>query len=73
LVCAGDCSGDLQVTIDELVLCVGLAMSEVRSCVSCDENGDGRVSIEELIGSVRNMLFGCDDRAEAAARHDIGA
>ncbi len=58
--CPGDCNGDDQVTIDELVGMVAVALDE-RSpqCVAADLNGDGLVTIEEIIAAVHSALYGC--------------
>ncbi len=60
--CQGDCSGDGEVTVNELVLGVNIASggAELARCASFDVNGDGEVTINELIGSVANALNGCN-------------
>ncbi|MDX2168581.1 MAG: hypothetical protein SF182_16025 [Deltaproteobacteria bacterium] len=56
--CVGDCNGDGQVTINELITGVNIALgsSPVSACPSFDENGDGEVSINELIKAVNIAL-----------------
>ncbi|MDX2170502.1 MAG: hypothetical protein SF182_25745 [Deltaproteobacteria bacterium] len=51
---AGDCNGDEAVSIDELVLGVGLALdgAPAASCERFDANGDAAVTVEELIAAV---------------------
>jgi hypothetical protein len=59
--CTGDCDGSGTVAINELILCVNVALgsSQLSTCEACDANGDGMVSINELIGAVNNALQGC--------------
>ena len=39
--CAGDCNGDAEVRIHEVIACVnsGLGLADLAFCVACDENG----------------------------------
>jgi len=59
--CIGDCDGNGEVTIDELVRAVRIPLGElpVSECPAIDANGDGEVSINELIAAVGNALSGC--------------
>ncbi|MEO8604397.1 MAG: hypothetical protein ABI629_17625 [bacterium] len=59
--CVGDCDGNTEVGINELIIGVNIALgaSPVADCPSFDENGDGEVSIAELIKGVNNALNGC--------------
>src|SRR5215467_15031109 len=59
--CTGDCDGSGMVAINELILCVNVALgsSQLNTCEACDANGDGMVSINELIGAVNNALQSC--------------
>jgi Ca2+-binding EF-hand superfamily protein len=61
ITCAGDCNGDGQVTIDELVRGVSIALDEapVSACPSLDVDGNGVVEINELVRAVENALDGC--------------
>jgi hypothetical protein len=56
----GDCSGDGQVTVDELVLGVAIALGgqPAAECPSLDADGDGQVTVDELLTAVRNALDG---------------
>ena len=56
--CAGDCSSNRSVTIDELVRCVSIALStaDLSLCTACDTDSDGVVGISELVQSVRAAL-----------------
>jgi hypothetical protein len=60
--CVGDCAPvDARVTINELILGVGIALGAqpVSACVSMDANADGAVSINELVMAVNAALNGC--------------
>jgi hypothetical protein len=61
ITCTGDCNGDGEVTIDELIRGVRLALNEPdeNACPAFDANGDGEVTIEELVAAVNNALVGC--------------
>jgi hypothetical protein len=56
----GDCNGDSEVTIDELLLMVLDALQgSVERCAAGDRNGDGSVTIDEIVGAVARALEGC--------------
>jgi YD repeat-containing protein len=58
--CAGDCNGDGEVTIDELVGLVNTSLGDAPlTCPSDDLNGDGEIEIDELLVAVNNALVGC--------------
>jgi hypothetical protein len=59
--CAGDCDGGRRVTIDELILGIGIALgdSAVASCAAFDLDDDGAVAIAELIAAVDRALGSC--------------
>jgi hypothetical protein len=59
--CQGDCGGDGQVTVDELVTMVRIALGDaaVAGCPDSDVDGDGAISIDELILAVTRALAGC--------------
>jgi hypothetical protein len=59
--CAGDCSDDAVVRIDELLRGVGIALETraLDSCPAFDRNGDGKVTVDELMLGVGNTLAGC--------------
>jgi hypothetical protein len=60
--CIGDCGGNNLVTVDEMVTGVGIALGlrAIQTCRRLDSNGDGVISINELIAAVSRLLFGCD-------------
>lgn len=59
--CAGDCSGNGIVVINELISGVLIALQQraLDTCPILDSTGDGTVSIGELIQAVNNALNGC--------------
>lgn len=59
--CAGDCSGDGQVTIDELLRGVNIALGSlsVSACGRLDQSADGAVSVDEIVSAVGRALDGC--------------
>jgi hypothetical protein len=59
--CAGDCGGDGEVTIEELIALVRIALGEAEAstCVAGDGSGDGAISIDELVLAVTRALTDC--------------
>lgn len=59
--CIGDCNCDDQVTVDELLKMVNIALelADVSTCEAGDPNDDGEVTIDEILMAVNNALFGC--------------
>lgn len=59
--CAGDCSGDRVVAINELISAVRISLGTmpIAACPSLDGDGNGEASIAELIGAVTHSLDGC--------------
>jgi hypothetical protein len=59
--CAGDCNSDSQVTVDELIVGVNVALGTTAfdMCNVFDTNGDGQVAVNELVAAVNNALNGC--------------
>ncbi|MFN8640195.1 MAG: hypothetical protein U0802_00460 [Candidatus Binatia bacterium] len=59
--CVGDCDGDGQVSVDELVrgVAIGLGSLPVSACPAMDRNGSDEVTIDELIAALNNALDGC--------------
>ena len=60
--CPGDCNGDSQVTIGELLQAVGIALGngDVATCPNVDRDRDGQVRIDELLRAVQIALDGCE-------------
>jgi len=59
--CAGDCSGDGVVTVDELMVGVRAALgaAAVAQCAAIDSSGDEQVTVDELIAAVTRASLGC--------------
>jgi hypothetical protein len=59
--CVGDCNGDHQVTVNELIQIVNIALGTARvsACPAGDANGDGQVTVNEIVAGVNNALNGC--------------
>jgi YVTN family beta-propeller protein len=59
--CVGDCSGDGQVLVNELITGVNIALGNqpVSTCPAFDADHSGMVEINELIAAVNNALTGC--------------
>jgi hypothetical protein len=59
--CAGDCGSDGEVTVEELITGVSIALgvSPVSVCSVFDMNRDGEVTIDEILLAVNNALDGC--------------
>src|SRR5437879_3945691 len=59
--CVGDCDGSGDVTVNELVTGVTIALgtAQLSTCPVFDQDGSGQVEIYELIGGVNDALNGC--------------
>jgi hypothetical protein len=59
--CVGDCGGEGNVTVDELITGVNIALglTPLPACTVFDANGDGAVTIEEILRAVNSALNGC--------------
>lgn len=59
--CVGDCNGNRQVAINELITGVNIAFgnSSLDACTAFDANDSSSVEITELITAVNNALSGC--------------
>ena len=59
--CSGDCNSDREVTIDELLTGVGIALGyrPPRDCPAIDFDADGAVSVDELVRAVGHALLSC--------------
>jgi hypothetical protein len=55
----GDCNDDGQVTVDELVTGVGIALGTIDrgACAPADRNEDGQVTVDELLAAI-NLALG---------------
>ncbi len=59
--CPGDCGGDNEVAVNELVTAVNVALGTgaIDQCRAADVNGDNMVTVNELIMAVNAALNGC--------------
>ncbi len=59
--CVGDCNGDGNVTVDEIVLMVNIALEsrQVDDCPAGDRDGSGTVTVEEIVAAVNFALDAC--------------
>ncbi len=59
--CVGDCNGDGEVGISELITMVNIALgnASISTCLAGDANNDGQIEINEIIQAVNNALNGC--------------
>jgi CSLREA domain-containing protein len=67
--CVGDCNGDGEVTVDELLTMVNIALGNlpVTACPAGDGNGDDEVTVEEILLATNHALRGCAAVAAATA------
>jgi len=59
--CAGDCDASGQVTVDEILTGVNIALgeTEVTACANLDVDADAAVTVDELIQAIDRALTGC--------------
>jgi hypothetical protein len=59
--CVGDCGEDGEVTVNELITGVNIALgvAPLSACPVFDANGDGEVTVNEILQAVNNALNGC--------------
>ena len=59
--CVGDCNGDREVQLNELILGVNLALGSAGEtpCDAFDSDENGAVSVDELLLGVRSALLSC--------------
>jgi hypothetical protein len=59
--CVGDCNGNGQVTIDDILTMVNMALGNapVTTCEAGDANHDGQITVDEILTAVNNALNGC--------------
>ncbi len=59
--CIGDCDGDGEVTINNVLLMVNIALEQapIAQCAAGDANQDGIITVDELIAAVGLALAGC--------------
>ncbi len=61
--CPGDCNGDGEVTVDELIRAINIALgtdgSTLDICPDADSNDDGVVTVDEIVQAVNVALGSC--------------
>jgi len=59
--CVGDCNSSGQVTVDEILTLVNIALGhgQVSDCLAGDANDDQKITIDEILAAVSNALSGC--------------
>lgn len=59
--CMGDCIGDAQVTVDEVLAMVNIALGNlhIAACGAGDGNGDDQITVDEILAAVNYALSGC--------------
>lgn len=59
--CVGDCDGSGSVTVDELIVMVGVALGthDVDQCAAGDANSDRTITVDEIQTAVTAGLNGC--------------
>src|SRR5215813_3705633 len=59
--CDGDCDGSGTVLVDEVLIGVRIALgqADLERCAAADRDGDGAVSITDLLAAVVAALDGC--------------
>jgi hypothetical protein len=59
--CVGDCGGDDEVTVDEIITGVNIALGVAApsACPAFDPSGDGQVTVDEILQAVNRALTGC--------------
>jgi hypothetical protein len=62
--CVGDCGNTAQVTVNELLTLVNVALGStaITTCEAGDANHDGQITVDEILTAVSNALNGCPSR-----------
>jgi len=60
-ICYGDCSGDGNVTVNEVLVLIEIALGaqDITNCTDGDIDADGQISVDELLTAVGFALVGC--------------
>jgi len=66
--CIGDCDDNRQVTVDELVTMITIALgnADVSSCLAGDADHHNQITVDEILTAVNNALNGCAPSPEQA-------
>jgi hypothetical protein len=59
--CVGDCDVDGDVTVDEILVMVNIALgdADIALCQAADADGNGAVTVDEIVAALSNALEGC--------------
>jgi len=59
--CVGDCDNSGQVTVDEILTLVNIALgnADVSTCLAGDANHDNQITVDEILTAVNNALNVC--------------
>src|SRR5579862_1345111 len=59
--CVGDCDGSGDVTVNEIIIMVNIALgtTNLSACPAGDADGSGDITVNEIIIAVNNALLGC--------------
>lgn len=59
--CAGDCNGNGQVTVDEVLLLVNIALGngQLAPCAASDLDQSNQITVDEILAAVQDALSGC--------------
>ena len=68
--CIGDCDGSGEVTVNELITMVNIALdaAPLAACTAGDSDGSGDITIDEIIAAVNTALDGCVQKRARARR-----
>jgi hypothetical protein len=73
--CGGDCDSSGDVTVNELIIMVNVALgtADLSGCQVGDADGNGTIEINEIIAAVNNALGGCaDEESVSGGAFDSG-
>ena len=61
LECAGDCDGSGDITVDEMITLVGIALGDkpLSACLIGDADHNTQITIDEIVRAVNKVLHGC--------------
>jgi hypothetical protein len=61
--CAGDCDADGAITVNEIVVLVGIALEQtpIGACTAGNTDGNQRITIDEILAALNWALDGCAD------------
>jgi hypothetical protein len=67
--CDGDCDADGEIGVDEVILCVNVALGldPLETCTTCDADGSGAVTIADVVAAVGDLLDGCESTPPGTA------